>query len=192
MPPEAISETTPDSTPETTVKEPASLAATVAKLATAMLRLEPGALARLRRMDVDGPGEPEFWKLAVTFGLKGETRDMRLVRLLALLAPKGAAENRTPFHQYGSGHALGRVLHKAGLSEARLARFVTLPQGKRAEALERLIRFLAANRASAGAVDCTDIARLLYFDSTRDLRKLAETYYRGLDAAAITDKETAR
>lgn len=192
MPPEAISETTPDSTSETTIKEPASLASTVAKLATAMLRLDPGALARLRRMDVAGPGEPEFWKLAVDCGLKGETRDMRLVRLLAQLAPKGATDTRAPFHQYGNAHALGRVLQQAGLSEARLARFITLPQDKRADALERLVRFLAASGASTAGIDCTDIARLVWFDNPKDLRKLAETYYRGLDAAAITDKENAR
>lgn len=194
MPPETNPETMPEPTPQTAVAvaEPVSLGATVAELARRMLRLEPGALARLRRMEVDGPGEPEFWKLAVDCGLKGETRDLRLVRLLALLAPKGAVSTRMPFHKRGNAHALGRALHKAGLSEARLARFLALPHGRRADALERLVRLLATGGASAAGIDCTDIARLIFFNDASDLRKLAETYYRGLDTAAIKDKDTAQ
>lgn len=196
MPPEPTaypaSQPAPEPPPAAPAGETDSLAATVAKLAAAMLRLDPGALARLRRMEVDGPGEPEFWKLAVGCGLEGDPRDLRLVRLLALLAPKGEMGSRKPFHRRGPEHALGRALHKAGLSEARLARFLALPRSGRADALERLVRLLAARGASAEGIDCTDIARLIRFDTSRDLRKLAETYYRGLDAAAIKDKDTAR
>lgn len=187
MPPE----TTPDITLETPAAEGGDPGTIVAELARRLLRLDPGALARLRRMEVDGPGEPEFWKLAVDCGLKGGTRDIRLVRLLALLAPKGEAGNRVPFHKRGNAHALGRALHEAGLSEARLSRFLALPRGGRADALERLVRLLAARGASSTGIDCTDIARLVWFDNPRDLRKLAETYYRGLDAAAINAKDTA-
>ncbi|WP_186395017.1 hypothetical protein [Stappia sp. TSB10GB4] len=193
MPPEPTAHPASQPPPETApARETDGPAATVAKLAAAMLRLDPGELARLRRMEVDGPGEPEFWKLAVGCGLQGEPRDLRLVRLLALLAPKGARATRVPFHKSGTEHALGRALHKAGLSEARLARFLALPRGGRADALERLVRLLAARGASAAGIDCTDIARLVWFDTPRDLRKLAETYYRGLDAAAINAKDTAR
>lgn len=163
--------------PEDAVTQATSLGPKVASLAAKMLELDPGALARLRRMDVCGPGELEFWKLVTAVDLPGDGKTLRLVKILATLAPKGESASRRSFHDFE--RPLGAALCDAGLSEARLARFLALPVQQRGEALERWARFLAAQ--NTGALNCADFAYLLFSSDVRPVRRLAEAYYRQLD-----------
>ncbi|MCT8999209.1 hypothetical protein [Chelativorans intermedius] len=168
--------------PEQREEQTTELGAKVARLAGAMLKLEPGALARLRRMDVEGPGEPDFWRLATELDLPTHPAGLRLVRIMALLAPKGDPGNRAPLHRFE--RPLGTVLCEAGLSEARLARFLALPFERRGPALESMARFINAARAQSGGVNCHDIACLLFSTEAMHARRLAGSYYRCLDRAA--------
>jgi CRISPR system Cascade subunit CasB len=144
-----------------------------------MVTLDPGQLARLRRMDPEGPGEGDFWRLAVEHGLRTDSKGLLFARLLALLTPKGEPGAHKKLHD-GDG-PLGTVLFEAGYPETRLLAFLALPAGKRGEALERMARWLAAK--GHDGVNCVDIARLLFSDDVRDARRLAESYYRAHDKA---------
>jgi len=146
-------------------------------LARSMVKLDPGQLARLRRMDPEGPGEGDFWRLAVQHDLRTDSNGLLLVRLLALLTPKGEPGAHKKLHDWDS--PLGAALYKAGYPETRLLNFLALPSAKRGEALERMARWLAAK--GHDGVNCVDIARLLFFDDVRDARRLAEGYYRAHD-----------
>ncbi|MFM8541845.1 MAG: hypothetical protein ACKOAM_01050 [Chakrabartia sp.] len=140
-----------------------------------MVRLEPGSLARLRRMDPEGPGEAEFWKLAIECGLGTSNRHQRLVQLLGLLTPKGEPQKNAKTLHDGS-KPFGKVLAKTDYPEMRLMRFLALPFEQRDGALERMIRWVAAK--GHDGVNCTDIAMLLLSANDGPPRKLAETYYR--------------
>lgn len=163
--------------PEDAVTEVSSLGSKVSSLAAKILELDPGALARLRRMDVSGPGELEFWKLITAADLPGNSKTLRLVKILATLAPRGEPAKRRSFHDFE--RPLGAALCDAGLSEARLARFIALPVQQRGEALERWARFLAAQNTDA--LNCADFAYLLFSSDVRPVRRLAEAYYRQHD-----------
>lgn len=162
-----------------------------------LFELDPGAMARLRRMDVDGAGEPDYWQLAAECGFLDENQDRwrRIIQLMALLCGKGEAGKRGALHDNKRG--LGAVLCDGGdphwspgpagdgrpvLSEARFARFLELSWADRHEALARLMRWLAAHRNSDSGVNCTDIAELILIpDPVRTLRRIARDYYRRLD-----------
>jgi CRISPR system Cascade subunit CasB len=163
----------------------------VSSLAATMLKLAPGELARLRRMDPEGPGILEFWRLATLCGIRGDSGGMQLVRILAVIAPKGDAGQRPPFHNFNA--SLGRALHAAGYSEARLARFLALPFETRGEALESMARLLVAKGLPPGGLNCVEIAHLLFSKDVWPARKLAENYYIATDIAeAATKKESAQ
>jgi CRISPR system Cascade subunit CasB len=163
----------------------------VASLAAAMLRLSPGELARLRRMDPDGPGVLAFWRLATLCGIHTNSAGMQLVRILAVLAPKGDVGKRTQFHNIKE--PLGRALYAAGFSEARLARFLALPFEARGDALESMARLLVAKGLPPGGVNTAEIAHLLFSKDVWPARKLAENYYIATDIAeAATKKESAQ
>lgn len=172
--------------------------------------LDPGAMARLRRMDVDGAGEPDYWQLAAQCGFLDENHDRWrcIVQLMALLCGKGEAGKRGALHDNKRG--LGAVLCDGGdphwspgpagdgrpvLSEARFARFLELSWADRHEALARLMRWLAAHRNSDRGVNCAEIAELILFpDPVRTLRRIARDYYRRLDFQSTkteTPEETA-
>jgi CRISPR system Cascade subunit CasB len=156
-----------------------TLGEAVSRLAGSMVKLDPGPLARLRRMDPAGPGEGDFWRLAVQHELRTDDKGLLFVRLLALLTPKGDPGAHKKLHD--RDRPLGAALCEAGYPETRLLDFLALPEERRGEALERMARWLAAK--GHGGVDCVHIARLLFFDSARDARHLAETYYRAQDKA---------
>lgn len=172
----------------------------VAKIANRLLALKPGSLAELRRMEAEsGAGTPEFWRLAAELDLPQERSDtwMRIVRIMAILSDKGAPGTRKTLHD--RRRPLGAALADGGdrdwkpppgeepypvLSEARLTRFLALPAGRRAEALERMARALAGSRRPGHGLDCTDIAALLLDPADpRPVRKLARAYYNRLDGA---------
>ncbi|MBF0400778.1 MAG: hypothetical protein HQL90_08420 [Magnetococcales bacterium] len=165
----------------------------ISRTSAFLLKLEPGPLARLRRMDVNGPGETEFWQLAGKCGFLAETQEdkwLRLVKIMAILTPKGDPANRDRLHQ--SERTFGAALCDGGqpgwsgevpfFSERRLARFLTLPFARRGEALEGIARMLATNRAPNSGINCLDIACLLFSNDAKYTRKLASTYYNRLDS----------
>ncbi|MBU0726654.1 MAG: type I-E CRISPR-associated protein Cse2/CasB [Alphaproteobacteria bacterium] len=159
--------------------------------------LDPGAMARLRRMEVDSAGEADYWRLAAQCGFLQQNQDKwrRIVKLMALMCGKGEVGQRGALHdtRRGLGAALcdGGDLHwspgPAGdgrpvLSETRFARFLEISPAGRYEALERLMRWLAAHRNSDSGVNCAEIAELILFpDPVRRLRQIARDYYRRLD-----------
>jgi CRISPR system Cascade subunit CasB len=174
-------------------------------LSKEMLRLAPGPLAELRRMDIGGVGAPAFWRLAAACGfLDGPALSwMRIVKIMAILTPKGERSGQERLHQKrdkdGRDRSLGSVLCDGGqpgwpstgqgespaLSETRLARLLAGPANERGPTLERITRALASRRDPTSGVDCTDIARLLLFpDDPEPPRTLAREYYRRLDLAA--------
>lgn len=157
---------------------------TLFALAQDMTKLDPGPLARLRRMTPGGPGEGTFWVLALRHGLRQDGVGMTFVRLLALLTPKGAADQRKLLHD--GKRPLGKVLAGAGYPEMRLLRFLSLPFEARGDSLERMIRWLAAKGHEG--VDTVDIALLLFSPDVRPARRLAKTYY---DALRTSQKDDA-
>lgn len=151
----------------------------VVHLTRSIVKLDTGQLARLRRMNPEGPGEGDFWRLAIQHNLRTDSRGLMLVRLLALLTPKGEPSEQKKLHDRDK--PLGAALYEASYPETRLLAFLGLPFGKRGEALERMARWLAAK--GHGGVNCVDIARLLFSEDVRNTRRLAETYYRAHDKA---------
>jgi CRISPR system Cascade subunit CasB len=189
----------------------------VSSLAAAMLKLGPGELARLRRMDVLEAGEIEYWHLAASFGFIESKHDGRhhdkwrlIVKLIALLCAKGAPDKRGVLHDYK--RHLGAVLCDGGkewppkgvaaqdvkpvFSEARLARFLGASDELRNDQLESMIRWLAGIRDKDQGVNCCDLAALILSkNQSENLRRIAESYYSRLDKAKYStknDKESAQ
>jgi CRISPR system Cascade subunit CasB len=152
------------------------LANTVFNLAKSIVILPPGPLARLRRMDIDGPGEGDFWKLAVEHDLKPPEHWLTPIRLMALLTPKGAPSGSKKLHD--SKTPLGKALAYSKYPETRLLRFLATPVDRRGEPLERMVRWLATK--GHDGVNCTDVCALLFKQSPVPARRLAETYYNTL------------
>jgi CRISPR system Cascade subunit CasB len=180
----------------------------IALLSQRLLRLDTGALAELRRMEVGGVGPLPYWALAAECGFLDDDADvwMRIVHILAILTPKG--ERKTEDRLHDPARRLGAALCDGGdpnwpagggdprpiLSETRLARLLATPADRRGEDLTRLARMLAAKRDRANGVNCREIAALLLFERVeRNPREIAKAYYRRLDAAARkAEKEEAK
>jgi len=180
----------------------------IALLSQRLLRLDTGALAELRRMEVGGVGPLPYWALAAECGFLDDDADawMRIVHILAILTPKGERQVKDCLHD--PKRKLGRVLCDGGdpnwpasggdprpiVSETRLARLLATATDQRGEALARLARMLAISRDRTSGVNCKEIAALLLFDDVeRNLREIAQAYYRRLDTAARkTETEEAQ
>ena len=124
---------------------------------------------------------------------------MDIVRILAILTPKGDPATRPSLHN--PRRRLGEVLCDGGdldwrgprplVSESRLARLMSARGPQRALLLRHATRMLTHSRRDIG-VDVVDVALVLLHPS--DGRRLAEPYYRRLDraeSAARNDKEGA-
>src|SRR5690606_34214088 len=145
--------------------------------------LDPGAMARLRRLDIDGPGPTDFWNLMRSCGaLNPEphpdetSRWMALVKIMATLAGKGAPGTRGALHE--DSRAFGAVLCDGGrkdwpsedeknkprpfISEKRLARFLSRPHEKRADDLLVFARMISSRRDTNVPSNCVDIYQLLF------------------------------
>ena len=149
----------------------------IPKMCGEIVILGRGSLARLRRMDLSGPGEPEFWKLVVSHQFRKDQYGMILIKLFAILTPKGQSGG---IRLHAPDIPLGKLLanSKSGrplLSETRFLRFIALPFDKRPEALERICRQIAAN--GHNGVDCRELANLLFFNDVKQTRKLARFYF---------------
>jgi CRISPR system Cascade subunit CasB len=199
--------------------EPQSLEQKIFDLSGQMLALDPGPVAKLRRMEPGEHGPPAYWRLAAKCGfLNGDAdRWMQIVKIMAILTPKGERDGTgesDKLHQVkyklGNGElwrGLGAVLCDGGdpgwrpqnsetadgvVPQKRLARFLAMPADQRRDALERLARTIARTRQRDCGVNCIDIARLiLASDPKPTLQKLARDYYQRLDSAArsTNDKE---
>ena len=168
----------------------------VEKISRDLQFMQPGSLAELRRMIPGDVGTAEFWRIAAELHLPLDRTDIwqRIIRIMAILAPKGDPVDRKPLH--GRRRKLGETLCDGGdpgwpngedarpmLSETRLARFLALPPERRGEALERIARNLAVLRRDDDPVDCVALVRLLlYPEDPKTMRDLAYAYYRRLDA----------
>lgn len=182
-------------------------AAAAAALAAAeeMQRLDPGPMAELRRMTPDAPA-PAFWRLAVRHRAMTERRAgwIHILKILALLTPKGAPEGRPPLHAYE--RPLGKVLCDGGdpdpkwrpqgtppdgvFSERRLVQLLATRGKARFVALERAARMIAAKREPASGIDVTQIAFALLWPEVAN-PIIAEAYFKRLDTTArATSEET--
>ena len=188
--------------------EPSETAADAIQAATAAIRrLEPGALAELRRMRA-GRLAPTFWRLAAqhpgTIGREDqEPQWMAILRIIAILIPTGSPDGRPKLHD--QRQRLGKVLcdggdpawdgRKPALSEQRLAQLLSARGKQRAVLLTRAARAIARSRASGSGVNVVDIAvALLWPDADDSERRIAKPYYDRLDAAQRTEPtgETAK
>ncbi len=160
--------------------------------------LDPGGLAELRRMQAPSLGSPAYWRLAARHATTiGSRHDkwMAIVRSLAMLTPGGDPDGRQPLHH--AKRWLGQVLCDGGdldwpgadavrpsISERRLAQLLSARGRQRRVLLERALRAVARTRRPEAGVNVVDIARwLLDVDPVAAGRRLAESYYRCLDAA---------
>lgn len=184
-----------------------NIGSTIAKIGETLACLEPGELASLRRMSLDGEdsGAPYFWRLASRHHFGGPERTAvwaRIVQIMAILTAKGSPDDkgsphtpRTKASGYrGLGHALcdggdpswgqGETDPRPMLSELRFARLLAARGPMRTDLMERAARALAARKPDDAGVDCADLARLLLFDGNPEpARKLARDYYDRLDRA---------
>lgn len=176
--------------------------------AAAMLlrRLDPGALAELRRMRAPSAGAPAYWRLAAQHAQTiGNRHDewMAILRILAILIPKGDPENRPRLHD--PGRRLGAILCDGGdpdwrpvgdsirpaISERRLAQLMAARGRQRQVLLERAIRAITRTRRPDCGVNVADIAWwLLDGDPVRASRRLAESYYRRRDQIERDEQST--
>ena len=170
---------------------------TAVAAAQMLQKLDPGPLAELRRMET-GTAAPVFWRLAARYP---DTIDQRhepwvaIVRILAILTPKGDPSDRQPLHN--ARRRLGEALCDGGdpewppsipprpmLSERRLAQLMATRGSQRRVLLERAARALARTSSPGSGVNVCDIAwTLLDSDSGGAGRRLAEAYYRRFDGA---------
>ena len=163
-------------------------------------RLEPGPLAELRRMR-QGSGAPAFWRLAArhpeTIGrLNRQETWMTIVRVVAILTPKGDPVERPKLHD--SKRKLGEVLCDGGdpgwtgprpmFSEHRLAQLMAARGSQRAVLLERAMHAVARSMPYGSRVNLIDVVYALL--TPENGRLLAEPYYRRLDRAERDAKKT--
>ena len=110
-------------------------------LARSLLGLGTGPLAELRRMDVNGVGPPAYWHVAKEAAFverADDSRRMQIVKILAILTPKGRRLSSDRLHE--RQHPLGRFLCAGGDPQWRPAQ-VEEPDGVISQV--RLARFLA-------------------------------------------------
>ena len=167
--------------------------------AAAMLQgLDPARLAQLHRARTASAGAPAVWRLAARHpATMGRRRDkwMTIIRLLAILTPRGGAAARQPLHRFG--RRLGEVLCDGGdpgwprtgaarpiVSERRLAQLILARGTNRDVLLERAVRAIRRTLRPGIGVNVADIAWVLLDpDAGRTARRLARPYYRRLDRA---------
>lgn len=181
---------------------------TVLAVAHALQRLDPGSLADVRRMAA-GTAAPAFWRLAAqhpdTIG-RQRTEWIEIIRILAILTPRGAPEDRPALHD--PARRFGAVLCDGGdptwpgklrpgeaprpvFSERRLAQLLAARGTTRIALLVRAARALARTRRPEAGLDVRDIAWAVL--APANAGRIAEAFYTRLDRAqlAAQEKETA-
>lgn len=163
-------------------------------------QLAPGPLAELRRMSAGGA--PAFWRLAAhhpaTIGGARQADWMHVVRMIAILTPKGDPSRRLPLHD--RNRRLGAVLCDGGdpdpawqpparFSERRLTQLIAARGAQRATLLERAVRALAQTRLPDSGVSMTDLAWAVLVGQDH-AALLAAPYYGRLDRAERIANQT--
>lgn len=142
-------------------------------------RLGSGELAQLRRLDVEAPDEPAFWRLmalviAPSSPLNAEAEKRWAVVLsgMARMAP----------HHHDPGRPVGRALGEAGFAEGRLVRLLRTRGPGFADAVRRVCGFLATR---AEPLDWGELATLVLTcepnKSDQVRRKIARDYYSSIE-----------
>ena len=157
-------------------------------------RLGLGPLAELRRMNV-ADGAPVFWRLASrhpgTIGRAAHRREwMAIVRILAILTPRGGAQLHSGARRLGAvlcdggdpGWPRTAELPRPALSERRLALLMRAQGPQRAVLFERAARSLSRTLLPGSGTNVPDIAYALLLPD-RYGPFLARPYYRRLDRA---------
>ena len=166
--------------------------------------LDPGPLAQLRRMEFPN-GAPYFWRLAArhpdTIAPEREEDWMTIVKILAILTPRGDPENREPLHN--GKRALGTVLCDGGnlawpdsnsprpaLSERRFAQLLAARGKQRPVLFTRAMLAVSRTYQSGSGINVVDIAWTLLTSNPGDMKRiLARSYYRRLDRAMRNSKK---
>jgi CRISPR system Cascade subunit CasB len=175
----------------------------VVALSDELLRLDAGDLAELRRFEPGDAGPLAYWRLAVKCGFLDDPPERwgPLVRILAILTPKGEKRARGRLHD--PKRSLGAVLCDGGnptwagggearpmLSEARLMRLLATPAAQRADAVRRIARMLAASREPGTGLNAVELAALLLSnDAEAEMRRIAREFYRRLDTTPKSTTE---
>jgi len=122
---------------------------------------------------------------------------MAIVRMIAILTPKGDPTRRLPLHD--RDRRLGEVLCDGGdpsqewkgpptFSERRLTQLIAARGTQRAALLVRAVRALARTRLPNAGVNVADLAWAVLKDD--DAALLAAPYYRRLDRAEWIANQT--
>jgi len=175
----------------------------VVALSDELLRLDPGDMAELRRFKPGEVGPLAYWRLAAKCGFLDDSPERwgPLVRILAILTPKGEKPARVRLHD--PKRSLGAVLCDGGdpswsrdrearpmLSEARLARLLAASPAQRADAVTRIARMLAASREPGTGLNTVELAALLLSNEGEDeIRRIAKEFYRRLDTTPNSTTE---
>lgn len=182
--------------PDENTHDPAAVARAAADF---LRRLSTGDLAELRRMDATSAA-PAYWRLEARHETMRGRRGLwiEIVRILAILTPKGAPEDRTALHD--AARRWGAVLCDGGdpawppthpprprFSEQRLVQLMAAQAETRVASMRRAARAVAVSRAAGSGVNTADVAWSLL--NPRDGALLAGPYYQRLDRA---ERETQR
>lgn len=170
---------------------------TALSVAAELRRLDPGALATLRRMEDDGAA-PAYWRLAASRPPLSDrpARWAPIVRALAILTPKGAPEERGELHD--QRRPLGTALCDGGdpewpgtlapghkpkpiFSERRLAQLMAARGRQRDILMTRAIRALAASRSADVGLRVPEVAWAFLLSDPSEM--LAKPFYSRLDRA---------
>lgn len=150
---------------------------------------EPSDLARLRRLDPDGPDEAPFWRLVAQHAPAAFDHEQAASALA--IAVQGMAIVH-PFHVVqGDRRSLGQALAESGVSEMRLLRLLRLGRSDLPEEVRRLAR-LMASKGDAGRFEWADIFDLAFWPKGEAVRRrLARDYYRTLYRQTTSQGEPA-
>ncbi len=139
-----------------------------------LLKMRPDQIARLRRMQNNGPGVLEYWQVIVSTESDSSDHVIQLVKTMAILTPQGPPNGINKLHL--KQNTLGRILCRVNYPETQLMRLIEVPHHGRSEAIERAARWIS-NRHTEG-INCFDIACLLLSEDVKHTRRLAEDYYK--------------
>lgn len=174
---------------------PSETVAEAVRAAAADIRkLDPGALADLRRA-TEGRIAPAFWRLVSrhpqTIGRPRQEHTWKaILRIIAILTPTGNPD-RPSLHDHSQ--RLGKVLCDGGnpnwgkedkrpaLSESRMAQLLSSRGNQRAVLLTRAARAIARSRSPNCGINVVDLAYALLRPD--DMTSIAKPYYDRLDAA---------
>ena len=178
---------------------PSETVAEAVRAAAADIRkLDPGALANLRRT-TEGRIAPAFWRLVSrhpqTIGRPQQEHTWKaILRIIAILTPTGNPDDRPSLPSlHDHSQRLGKVLCDGGnpnwgnedkrpaLSESRLAQLLSARGNQRAVLLTRAARAIARSRSPNFGINVVDLAYALLRPD--DMTSIAKPYYDRLDAA---------